>query len=340
MKVTIKELADMAGVHRSTVDKVLHKRPGVSEEVRSRIQRMIDELGYESNPLGKALNYQRNKVIIVAILLEVDALAEIRDGIEQAYKDFKNFNIEIQYEVVKYPDADEQARRLLMLKDKGISGVIVSPLNHPKVRQAIDVLADSGIPVVTTNADVEGSKRICFIGQDLKKAGAVAARLMSLFLNNRGRVAIVIGSSSGLLSMVAGREIGFREYLAQNEPAIEVVEVIETQEDSVITLKKTAELLRNRSELDGIFITCGCVPEVCSAVKAANRNEIKIVSFERYRQIEALLQSGVISCTISSDLTAQGYQALKVLFEYFMYDRQPEQEQLHMAIGILLKENL
>ena len=43
MGVTLKEIAALAGVHRSTVDKVLHKRPGVSEEVRRRVQAVIDE---------------------------------------------------------------------------------------------------------------------------------------------------------------------------------------------------------------------------------------------------------------------------------------------------------
>ena len=31
MKITIKQIAEIAGVHRSTVDKVLHNREGVSQ---------------------------------------------------------------------------------------------------------------------------------------------------------------------------------------------------------------------------------------------------------------------------------------------------------------------
>ena len=46
MKVTIKEIAERAGVHRATVDKVLHNRVGVSDEVRMKVQRIIKEMGY------------------------------------------------------------------------------------------------------------------------------------------------------------------------------------------------------------------------------------------------------------------------------------------------------
>lgn len=50
MKVTIKEIAERAGVHRATVDKVLHNRVGVSDEVRMKVQRIIKEMGYTPNP--------------------------------------------------------------------------------------------------------------------------------------------------------------------------------------------------------------------------------------------------------------------------------------------------
>ena len=62
MGVTIKQIAEMAGVHRSTVDKVLHKRPGVSDDVRKKVQKIIDENNYEANPIGKALKMQNREL--------------------------------------------------------------------------------------------------------------------------------------------------------------------------------------------------------------------------------------------------------------------------------------
>ena len=44
MAVTLKQIAEMAGVHKSTVDKVIHNRPGVSDEVRLKIRRLLEEL--------------------------------------------------------------------------------------------------------------------------------------------------------------------------------------------------------------------------------------------------------------------------------------------------------
>ena len=64
MGVTLKQIADLAGVHKSTVDKVIHNRPGVSDARRQQIKKLLEEYGYESNPLAKALNYQKKKMTV------------------------------------------------------------------------------------------------------------------------------------------------------------------------------------------------------------------------------------------------------------------------------------
>ena len=69
MKVTIKKIAEIAEVHPSTVDKVLHNRPGVSDEVRERIRKLIDEFGYKPNPAGRVLQKQGKEFVIAAILV-------------------------------------------------------------------------------------------------------------------------------------------------------------------------------------------------------------------------------------------------------------------------------
>ena len=73
MGITLQQIADLAGVHKSTVDKVIHNRPGVSDAKRQMIRKLLEEHGYESNPLAKALNYQKNKFTAAVVLPSVDA---------------------------------------------------------------------------------------------------------------------------------------------------------------------------------------------------------------------------------------------------------------------------
>ena len=87
MSVTLKQIADMAGVHKSTVDKVIHDRPGVSEAKREQIRALLKQYGYESNPLAKALNYQKKKLTVGILLAHTAASAALRRGIERVRQD-------------------------------------------------------------------------------------------------------------------------------------------------------------------------------------------------------------------------------------------------------------
>ena len=65
MAVTLKALARLAGVHPSTVARVLNGDPQqrVSDEVRGRIVALAEQHGYQPNHLARALRLKRSRVI-------------------------------------------------------------------------------------------------------------------------------------------------------------------------------------------------------------------------------------------------------------------------------------
>ena len=50
--VTIKQLAEVCGVSRGTVDRVLNNRGNVKPEKRKRVLDAMRELNYQPNPAG------------------------------------------------------------------------------------------------------------------------------------------------------------------------------------------------------------------------------------------------------------------------------------------------
>jgi LacI family transcriptional regulator len=339
MRVTIKEIAEIAGVHRSTVDKVLHSRDGVSDEVRLKIRKILDEFGYEPNIIGKALAHQKNPLLIAVLLMKVDALDEIKAGIEEAYREYKEFGLKIEYHITNSYDTVEQLNAIHLVRKKKISGLIINPLNDIKIKNAIDEFVDSGIPVITTNSDIPESKRMCFIGQDMIRAGRIAGELMGEILNGRGKVAIITGSRD--LWSVRERQEGFEKVVEEKYSNIEVVDVIETYEQRLAVFQKTLSLLETVEDLKGIYITCGGVSEVGKAVRVMNKaKEVKIISFDVYPEIVQLVKEGVINFTIAQDLFAQGYKPIKVLFEYLFNEKKPETEFIKTSIDIKFNGNI
>jgi len=68
--VTIKKIAELAGVSIGTVDRALHNRAGVNPEVSRRIKEIAVSLGYEPNIMAKALSTKR-KPIRIGVLFHV-----------------------------------------------------------------------------------------------------------------------------------------------------------------------------------------------------------------------------------------------------------------------------
>lgn len=62
-RVTIQDVAKAAGVSAQTVSRVLNNRPDVSAETRSRIQEIIDNLGYSPNVIARNLSRGRSNTI-------------------------------------------------------------------------------------------------------------------------------------------------------------------------------------------------------------------------------------------------------------------------------------
>lgn len=342
MKVTMKEIAERAGVHPSTVDKVVHHRVGVSDEVRARVQTIINELGYTPNPSGRVLQRQGKVYRISAILVEVDALPYLKKGIERGVKEQTGFDIEITYAVTGFQEAKRQSEYI----DKAVldkaDGIILSPINADCVRRAIDRAADAGIPVITTDSDIDGSRRTCCVSIDSARASRIAGRLMGQFLNGNGKIAII---SSAIETennyYVQMREQGFADFLKVEYPQIEIVSRVESFEDPQITYEKTVQLLAEQPDLRGIYITCGGVAQVGRALIESGRSkDIRVLCYEDYPEIVELMRQGVVDWTLGGEKDEQGALPVKLIMDQLVFGRKPAQEQFFTETRILVKECL
>ncbi len=83
-KLTIAEIATLAGVSKPTVSKVLNGRPDVADATRSRVERVIAEQGFVRNSAARALGAGRTGLIDL-VVLELDSpyIVQIIQGVEE-----------------------------------------------------------------------------------------------------------------------------------------------------------------------------------------------------------------------------------------------------------------
>jgi len=337
--VTIREIAKRAGVSRGTVDRVLNGRPGVKPEVREHVLAIAKELQYVPNLAAKALAYNKNPAEFGVILPPEDILffRDVCDGIRKAVDELKDMGIRVRYRHVDNRDPAESAAALRAFVEEGASGVLFAAMDERIVRESIDEAAEKGVPVVTVNSDVEQSRRVCFVGQDLHKSGVIAAGLMRRLLPGGGKVAVVTGNMK--FHAHRTRVNSFRDGAAGS--SILIAAVLECYDRYDATRGKLEQTMKEHPDLAGIYMATGDIAGCIDAVRSAGKaGQLRIVCNDLLPETERGLREGIIDFTITQNPFRQGYQSLRILFDLVFMGKPPEREVVFTETGILIRESL
>lgn len=340
MTVTIKKIAELANVSRGTVDRVLNNRSGVNAETRDKILKIANELHYQPNFLAKALvNSKEN--IKLGIILTPDYnpfIHEILKGIQTAQDEFKAFGLEVMIKMMTTLEAAEELKIIYELKEAGVNGMAVFPLDHPQITSVLNELSEEQIPVLTFNSRAESVRSLCFIGQDHYKGGRTAAGLMSKIIPHEAQIGVIISTPD--LSCHQERLKGFQEKLAQSRPDAEIVEVCKNQDRKEDAFQITLEYCNKYPRLSGLYITGGGVAGIGSALEITRKtSDIHVICHDLTPDSIELLNSGTVDFVLGQEPEVQGYQIVKTLFEYLVKDILPNQT-IDIPVTISIQESL
>lgn len=111
-QITIKHVAQEAGVSTQTVSRVINHRPDVAAETRQRVQGVIDRLGYQPSYVARSLIRGRSSTLgVVAYGLDYYGPSRTLSGIEQQASEL---GFTLLLNLVRDPDPrDHEPERLL-----------------------------------------------------------------------------------------------------------------------------------------------------------------------------------------------------------------------------------
>ena len=193
MAVTIQKIAELSGVSRGTVDRVLHGRPNVNPMIREKVVRAAEKLGYQPPAPPKSADC-RQAAILIPQWTDGYFNRQIVSGIRKALR----YIADPAFVLTEQPLRTMTMQELLRAMDEqirsGVDGLIIRAENTPEVRAAIEQAVQQGVTVITYDADVPHSGRLCHAGQDLVRAGAIAAGVMARLIRPPEHVLIVTGN--------------------------------------------------------------------------------------------------------------------------------------------------
>lgn len=337
---TIKEIAELAGVSRGTVDRVLNNRGSVNPATADKILEIAKAVDYRPNRAGMVLAAQKKKLKLGVILFSADNpfFEDVLKGVNTKATELSGYNCNVVIKQVHF-DIAEQLGAIDELEAEEVNGIAMAPCNHSAIKERINLLYEKGIPVVTFNTDIEGSRRIAYVGSHYTHCGETAAGLMHLMTFGEIQLGIISGSPDILCH--TERIAGFKQAVKAHYPNIHIVETIENHDDEIESYEKTTALLKAHPELNALFFAAGGVYGGCRAVKSLGLAEkIRILTFDKVPTTCELVQEGVISATICQQPKIQGTKPLDILFAYLTTGEIPKKEHHYVAVDIRIKENI
>ncbi len=337
---TIKEIAELAGVSRGTVDRVLNKRGAVNPKTEAKILEIAKALDYKPNRAGIVLAAQKKKFRFGVVMFGIGNpfFDDVITGFKEKEEELAGYNCTVLIRRISAFGVQDQLDAIDALVKEEISGLAISPQNDPSIAQKINELYDMGIPTVTFNTDIAGSKRIAYVGSNYYQCGQTAAGLMHLMTRDEVNIGVVSGNSNILChtERIAGFESRLKEYTNMH-----VVDFFENNDDDFISYEKTMQMLEAHPEINAIFFAAGGTYGGCKAVLASERQDnMKIITFDKIDTTIEMMKKDVISATICQQPRLQGLLPLEILFEHLMTGEPPKKEYNYTSVEIKIKENI
>lgn len=274
--ISLKKVAEKAGVSIATVSRVINNSPNVNPQTRIKIEKIIKDLKYSPNRVAKRLRNRNASSNLLGVLIpdiQNPFYVEVLRGIEDvAYKN--------KYALIMCNFAQDEKKESLyldILQSESIDGLIAAP-THEKDQNVIH-LVKGGLPIVCVDrglVDVDVD-----VVQVENKKGAYTA-VDHLAKKGYKRIAYISGIPK--IPSSRDREQGYKDALTDNNLTIdkELIKYGDSRHESGVKLCK--ELLALPNPPDAIFtgnnlITLGALETIHT--KGLNiPKDIAIVGFD------------------------------------------------------------
>jgi ABC-type sugar transport system substrate-binding protein len=190
--------------------------------------------------------------------------------------------------------------------NKGAQALIVAPLNSDGLEPALDAAKAKHIPVLTIDRKVNSEPckdYVAFLGSNFVEQGKRAADELAKGLDNKGKVAILLGSSGN--NVTTDRTKGFTDELTKVAPDVEIV----AQQTGEFARDKgqqvMEQLIQAQPDITGVYaendeMALGALVALKSAGKTPG-TDIQVVSIDGTRNAVQKIVDGEMTSVVESN---------------------------------------
>lgn len=258
----LSDIAREAGVSLATVDRVMNGRETVRADTAARVVEAAARLGL-STP-GLAMMTNPVQPLRVGILLH-----------KSGQEFYQSFARELEAAVAEHrgklvlefaaSQAPTEVARLMRSFQGRVDALAATAVNHPEVTAAVTDLKLRGLPVFALLSEFAQGVRQGYIGLNNLKVGRIAGWMVGMAVREPGKAAVFVGGHRWQGHEL--REVGFRAYLRERAPHLEVLDTLVNLETRQLTYEATLSLLSRQPNLRAIYVAGGGMEGAIAALR-------------------------------------------------------------------------
>jgi LacI family transcriptional regulator len=272
-RITIREVAQLAGVSTMTVSRVINRSGYISESVTEKVESAVASLGYVPNQLARGLRSQRSGTIALLVTdITNPYFTTIARGVEDAASDAGSLVLFCNTD----ENEEEELRYLRMLIEQRVDGILLVPAGSGS--KSLELARSHGLSVVILDRNVPDQS----VDEVRCDSVGSAAQLAHLLLGLGHRKFGVMAGRTGV-STTDERVAGFLEALSESEDPIEV-RVLHGEYTQASGRQLVRELLSSEPKPTALFalnnfLTIGALQEL-HEMSVRVPEEVALVGFD------------------------------------------------------------
>lgn len=244
---------------------------------------------------------------------------------------------------------DDRSQQITLVNNmvlKGVTGIVLAPLDSRALRKPVKSAVDKGVPVVIIDSSLDDAEDIytSFVATDNREGGRIAGREMGKMLGGKGKV-IMLRYQEGSAS-THNREEGFLEAIRE----FTGIEVADSSQYAGVTRERAQAAATNllmrfkdadgNPTIDGIF--CPNASSAYGMLQAIKRNrlggKVTYIGFDADEPLVIGLKEGHIQGLVIQNPFYMGYMGVKTMVRHLRGEK--VEKSIDTGVGFVTKENL
>jgi LacI family transcriptional regulator len=247
MGVTLKDIAECAGVTSATVSMVINNKPNISDATRKKVMKIAKELNYYPNVIARGLATRKsNSIGVIVPNLASSFVVRILQGIKSTNRDI-DYTVTL-FDTVGQKETESQLFQRLA-RERRIDGAIL--ISASVTDDELKIFGEESVPCIVV-------ARRCELLDSVYVNNIDGAMNATNYLIEKGRRSIACVTSKKINLPTADRLVGYKKAIEQHGIAFSDQLLFEVDDDTIEAgVQIFEEIRKSPAGITAVFFPAG-----------------------------------------------------------------------------------